>query len=323
MFYSISVIALGFFLDLILGDPLWLPHPVRLIGKLISWLEKPLRAVFPKSKKGAYTAGVVLTLLVVTLSTAAPAGILWLASQINRQLVFLLEVIMCYQVLAMKSLRSESMKVYERLAQNDLDGARKAVSMIVGRDTENLTAQQVAKAAVETVAENTSDGVIAPLLFIVIGGAPLGFCYKAVNTLDSMIGYKNDRYLYFGRFAARLDDVVNFLPARLSAVFMIAASALVGLDFKNAAFIWKRDRFCHKSPNSAQTESACAGALHIQLAGDAFYFGELYEKPTIGDDLRPIELEDIPRANRLMYMTGFLCLAVFLLTKLAVLFVLH
>ena len=201
------------------------------------------------------------------------------------------------------------MKVYEALKKDDLEGARYAVSMIVGRDTQVLDATGVAKAAVETVAENTSDGVIAPLIYLAIGGPILGFMYKAINTMDSMVGYKNDKYMYFGRCAAKLDDVVNYIPARISALLMIAASFLPGkaYDGKGAWRIWRRDRRKHASPNSAQTEAVCAGSLGVQLAGDASYFGKIVKKPTIGDALRPVEYEDIKRANGLLYRTAILC----------------
>ena len=214
-------------------------------------------------------------------------------------------------MLATKCLKTESMKVYKRLSEHDLCGARKAVSMIVGRDTECLDEEGVAKAAIETVAENASDGVIAPMLYLALFGPVGGFFYKAVNTMDSMVGYKNDKYLYFGRCAAKLDDIVNYIPARISAWLMILASACERMNWKNAEKIYKRDRYCHASPNSAQTEAVMAGALEVQLAGDAVYFGKVVKKPTIGDDIRPVEAEDIKRANHLMYLTSFLGLVFF------------
>lgn len=222
---------------------------------------------------------------------------------------------MCYQLLATKALKDESMKVYERLKAGDLPGARKAVSMIVGRDTESLDEAGVTKAAVETVAENASDGIIAPMLFMAVGGPALGYFYKAVNTMDSMVGYKNEKYLYFGRFAAKLDDVVNYIPARLSGCIMAAAAVFVSLDAGEAWRIFKRDRYNHASPNSAQTEAVMAGALRVQLAGDAWYFGKLYKKKTIGDDIRPVEYEDIRKANRLLYATAVLALVLFSAVK--------
>ena len=310
MTFHISALVLGFLLDLAFGDPRWLYHPIRLIGNLIAWAEKPFRAAFPKSEKGELAAGTFFTVFVVAVSTAVPAILLALASRLSLWLVFALEVFWSFQILAAKSLKSESMKVYAALKEGDLPKARKAVSMIVGRDTQKLTEEGVAKAAVETVAENSSDGVIAPLLFLALGGPALGFFYKAVNTLDSMVGYKNDTYLYFGRFSAKLDDVLNFIPSRISGLLLVLASPLAGLSMEGAWKIFRRDRRNHASPNSAQTEAAAAGALGVQLAGDAYYFGKLYKKPTIGDPLRPVEYEDIRRVNWLMYAA--VCLALVL-----------
>ena len=209
----------------------------------------------------------------------------------------------------------ESTNVYRELTKPDLPAARTAVSRIVGRDTQALTAEGVTKAAVETVAENASDGVIAPLFYMLLGGAPLALTYKAINTMDSMVGYKNERYLHFGRAAAKLDDIANFLPSRIAALLWVAAAALTGNDARNAWRIWRRDRRNHASPNSAQTESACAGALNVQLAGPAYYFGEYYKKPTIGDAVRPIEPEDIRRADRMMYAESLLALALGLVIR--------
>ena len=310
MTFHISALVLGLLLDLAFGDPRWLYHPIRLIGNLIAWAEKPFRAAFPKSEKGELAAGTFFAVFVVAVSTAVPALLLALASRLSSWLVFALEVFWSFQILAAKSLKSESMKVYAALKEGDLPKARKAVSMIVGRDTQKLTEEGVAKAAVETVAENSSDGVIAPLLFLALGGPALGFFYKAVNTLDSMVGYKNDTYLYFGRFSAKLDDVLNFIPSRISGLLLVLASPLAGLSMEGAWKIFRRDRRNHASPNSAQTEAAAAGALGVQLAGDAYYFGKLYKKPTIGDPLRPVEYEDIRRVNRLMYAA--VCLALLL-----------
>lgn len=318
---SILAVVLGFVLDLLIGDPHWLYHPIRLVGALISALEKLLRGVFPKNKNGELTAGVFLLALTAGITTGCAWGLLYLAGRIHPWVRFVLETVMCYQLLATKALKDETMKVYTALSQGDLKQARYAVSMVVGRDTEVLDETGVTKAAVETVAENASDGVIAPLLFLAIGGAPLGFFYKAVNTMDSMVGYKNDKYLYFGRAAARFDDVLNYIPARLSGALMSAAASFCGLDAGNAWKIFLRDRRNHSSPNSAHTEAAAAGALHIQLAGNAYYFGKLYEKPTIGDPDRPVEYEDIRRVNRLLYATAVLTLFVFMVVKGVVLWI--
>lgn len=312
---SILAVVLGFLLDLLIGDPHWLYHPIRLVGNLISGLEKLLRGMFPKTEKGELTAGVFLLILTAGITAGAAWGLLILAGRVHPYARFALETIMCYQLLATKSLKDETMKVYDALKEENLEKARYAVSMVVGRDTAALDEIGVTKAAVETVAENTSDGIIAPLLFMVIGGAPFGFFYKAVNTMDSMVGYKNEKYLYFGRAAAKFDDVVNYIPARLSAVLMTAACMFCGMDARHAWKIYKRDRYNHSSPNSAHTEAVTAGALHIQLAGNAYYFGKLYEKPTLGDADRPVEYEDIRRANVLLYGTAILALIVFSLVK--------
>lgn len=306
--YILPAAAAGFLLDLLFGDPVWLYHPVRVIGKLITLFEKILRAVFPKTRAGERAAGVFLAIFVTGISTAAPLFLLRFLYGVNVWAGFALETFWCYQLLAARALKVESMRVYAAVQSGDLDKSRHAVSMIVGRDTASLDFQGVTKAAVETVAENASDGVVAPLLFLMIGGATGGFFYKSINTMDSMVGYKNDTYRYFGTFAARLDDVVNFIPARLAGLLMILGSCLCRMDGKNALKIYRRDRKNHASPNSAHTEAAMAGALDIQLAGDAWYFGKLHKKPTLGDPLRPVEAEDIRRANRLMYATAFLTL---------------
>lgn len=315
MCYHIFAFIAGFVLDLLIGDPHFIPHPVRLIGSLISSLDKRLNcdAGYNSSEKKLnlikYKRGMLLAFTVIFATFAMSVIIIVAAYSINLYAGVIAEAVMTWQILATKCLRVESMRVYDALKTDGVDAGRRAVSMIVGRDTSVLDAAGVTRAAVETIAENTSDGVIAPMLYTAIGGPVLGFVYKAVNTMDSMLGYKNDKYMYFGRFAARLDDVVNFIPARISAYLMIAAAFIGGRQFdgQNAYRIFKRDRFNHASPNSAQTESVCAGALRVQLAGDAVYFGKLVKKKYIGDGLREIEYEDIKRANRLMYITAFLC----------------
>lgn len=312
---TLLAILAGFLLDLLMGDPHWMYHPVRLVGKLISVTETELRKRFSKTERGERLAGVFLAVIVSGITTAVPVLLLWLVSLWSIRAFFVLETILCYQLFALRALKDESMKVYAELKKPDLSGARKAVAMIVGRDTAQLDAAGVTKAAVETVAENTSDGVIAPMIYMMIGGPVLGWFYKSINTMDSMVGYKNDKYLNFGRFAAKLDDVVNYLPARISGILMIAAAAILQLDWRGAARIFQRDRYNHASPNSAQTEAVMAGALKVQLAGDAWYFGKLYKKKTIGDDDRPIEPEDIALANRLLYVTAILALIFFSLIR--------
>lgn len=265
----------------------------------------------PKNKQGERIGGVILVVIVVSVSTAVPFGILYVAYHVQFWLGIMIESFMCYQILAARSLQKESDLVYLALRDKGIEAARKAVSMIVGRDTESLDEEGVTKAAVETVAENTSDGVIAPLCYMILGGAVLGFTYKSINTMDSMVGYKNEKYQYFGTAAAKLDDVVNYIPARISAVLMVVAAFLTGMNGKNAWKIFLRDRYNHKSPNSAQTESVMAGALDIQLAGDAWYFGKFHKKPTIGDPIRTIEIEDIRRSHKLMFGTEVLAMLLF------------
>lgn len=321
MKYHIIAFFLGFLLDLLFGDPYWLPHPIRLIGSLIARVEKCfLEKNKDRNEKKELWQGSYMVIIVLFSTMTVTTLILCLTYYINCYLGIAVETIMTYQILATKCLKFESMKVYLCLKDKTLPEARKAVSMIVGRDTDCLDERGVAKAAIETVAENTSDGVIAPMLYTALGGPILGFLYKAVNTMDSMIGYKNEKYLYFGRTAAKLDDVVNFLPARISAYLMIAASFIGGKCFsgKRAYYIYKRDNRNHASPNSAQTESVCAGALGIQLAGGASYFGKIVKKPYIGDNVRAVEYEDIKRVNLLMYLTAWLSEIICLLALLLV-----
>lgn len=313
-FAAASII--GFLLDCVLGDPVWLPHPVRFIGWWISALEKVFRQCFPNTPAGERWAGTAMTCTVLLLTGSTSAAVLWLGFRINHWLGFVISCMICWQILAAKCLKSEAMKVQRVLDRNDLSGARCQIAMLVGRDTEHLDAPQVTKATIETVAENTSDGVIAPLFWAILGGPVAGLLYKAINTMDSMVGYKNERYLHFGCFAAKLDDWVNYLPARLSALFMIAAAYLLGFDGKAAWRTWCRDRRKHASPNSAQTESVCAGALHIQLAGNASYFGKIHEKPYIGDPIRGVEPQDIKRSCTLMYGTSMIALGVFAVLRI-------
>ncbi len=305
----------GFVLDAIFGDPAWLPHPVVYMGKAISVLEKGLRARLPKTPEGELWGGRILAFCLPVGTLALTSIVCMGAAALHPLLGLAVQMFWCGQALAAKGLVQESMNVYRELTKPDLPAARTAVSRIVGRDTQALTAEGVTKAAVETVAENASDGVIAPLLYMLLGGAPLALTYKAINTMDSMVGYKNTQYLYFGRAAAKLDDVANYLPSRIAALLWVAAAALTGNDARSAWRIWRRDRRNHASPNSAQTESACAGALNVQLAGPAYYFGEYYPKPTIGDAVRPIEPEDIRRADRMMYAESLLALALGLVIR--------
>jgi len=316
----ILAFAAGFLIDILVGDPRWIPHPVSAMGRLIKLLENILTVRKSGEQKKLLRKGKILVASVLLITAITTGGILIGCYILHPFAGVLAETLMTWQALAAKDLKVESMRVYacltETKKQKDKDtlaAARKAVSMIVGRDTENLDEAGVIRAAVETVAENTSDGVIAPMLYLAVGGPILGFLYKAVNTMDSMVGYKNAKYLYFGRAAAKLDDGVNYIPARVSAGLMLLCCIPDGeADQKNALRIYRRDRYKHASPNSAQTEAVCAGALGVRLAGPASYFGKKVKKPFIGDARREIEAKDIVRANRLMMRTAWLCEALYL-----------
>ena len=315
MKWSLLALLIGYVMDLIIGDPHWLMHPVIIMGMESSILEKLFRKIFPKTVFGERTAGLLILVVMSVQAFCIPAVILWICHNISPYFRLLIESIMCWQCLATKSLKDESMKVFYALKKGDVENARYAVSMIVGRDTKSLDDAAITRAAVETVAENTSDGVVAPMLYLAIGGGPLGFLYKAVNTMDSMLGYVEPPYKNIGMFPAKADDAANFIPSRLSALFMLIAGAILKMNVKNGWKIFLRDRFNHKSPNSAQTESVMAGLLGVRLAGDAYYHGVLHKKKYIGDELRKIEYDDIPRACRLLYATSLLSLLVFAFVK--------
>lgn len=302
-------VVLGFLLDCALGDPKWLWHPVCAIGKLISRTEKLLRRLFPKTPRGETAAGLLLWLIVCGLSFAVPFLLLRFLRGVHFWLGFAAETLLCYQIFARRCLADAGAHVQRALAVS-LDEGQKAVAMYVGRDTSALDEAGVIRATVETIAENLNDGVVAPMVFLLLGGAPLGFLYKAVNTLDSMVGYRNERYEYLGKVSAKLDDVCGFVPARLSAVCLIAGAGMLGYDSRNALRVYRRDRNRHKSPNAGQTEAACAGALHVQLGGDAVYFGKTVHKATLGDPGRQITKADIGRACDLMTMASVLALLV-------------
>ena len=317
--YSTAALITGFILDMLFGDPYWFPHIVRRMGSLISRMERILRHILPTTPRKERIGGILLVCMVTLVCTGGSFTVLFLFYYFFPFLGYVIESFLCYQLLAAKSLRIESMKVYRSLQDNDTAGARKNVSMIVGRDTAELDRDGITRAAVETVAENASDGVTAPLFFMMLGGAALGCFYKAVNTMDSMVGYKNSKYLHFGRAAAKTDDVLNFIPSRICALLMILSANLLRFDAKNAFRIWRKDRRKHESPNSAQTESVCAGALRIQLAGPASYSGVVHEKPYIGEDTCHIKDDDIIKANRLMYAAAILSLIVAVLFRAALL----
>jgi adenosylcobinamide-phosphate synthase len=297
----------GFLLDAITGDPRWFPHPIRGMGFLIAKGETLFRRVFPKRER---LGGTLLVAVMVAAAWAVPFWALHFVGRISPWAAFFLALVLTDCCLAARGLAVEATRVYKKTAAGDIDGARRAVSLIVGRDTERLSIREVNKAAIETVAENLCDAVIAPLFYLALGGAALGFVFKAVNTMDSMIGYKNSRYVNFGRTAAKLDDALNFLPARISGLLIVAASAILKYKPAEAWKVFRRDRFNHASPNAGHPEAACAGALGVALGGDTWYEGKLEEKPRIGDDTRPIECEDIKKSIALMYVSSLLCLPI-------------
>ena len=299
----------GYALDLIIGDPYSFPHPVRYIGKLISIVEKQIRKI-TSSDKGLKIAGFFLWFIVV----GATFGITTLVLQLfkfNKVAYFIVNTILIYTTLATKCLKDESVKIYKVLKTGDLEKSRIQLSYIVGRDTTNLNEKEIVRATVETVAENTVDGIIAPLFYGFIGGAPLAMAYKAVNTLDSTVGYKNDKYYYLGFASAKIDDIANYIPARLGVILLSLGSLFVGFNFKDALKIGIRDRKNHKSPNCAFSEGAVAGALGIQLGGTNVYFGKEVYKPTIGDKTREIDIEDIVRTNKIMYSSSIISIIIF------------
>lgn len=304
--YHILALIIGYVLDLIVGDPHSLPHPIRLIGRLISFVEE-------KTYRDKKSAGFILVSIVLFITALSSICIIYFAYKISPVIGTLVEAVLSFYCLATKSLADESREVVNALNSEGVESARKKLSMIVGRDTYNLNESEILKAAVETVAENTSDGVVAPLIYLAVGGPVLGMIYKACNTMDSMVGYKNDRYINYGFFAAKLDDIMNFMPSRICAVLIIISSYILSMksnslfDGKRALYIWKRDRLNHKSPNSAQSEAAYAGAMGLKLAGGAYYFGKYVDKPYIGDEVRVIERSDVARSHMLLYVTSVLC----------------
>lgn len=312
------VLLFGFILDAVLGDPEWIPHPVVLMGQCISFLEEKLRSMFPDTKQGARAAGSILSLVIPLMFGVGAWLVILVCSKINIYVKLTVEVIFCWLILSARTLANEAKGVYKEVSEGNLEGARSRVSRIVGRDTDRLSLTEVIKACIETVSESTSDGIVAPMLFILVGGVPWGFVYKAINTLDSMVGYKNDRYMYFGSASARLDDIANLIPARVTALIMIVSAYICKYDGGKAFEIWRRDRHKHLSPNSGNPEAACAGALNIQLGGDAYYFGKKYLKETLGDPVREPEAVDIERAIKLMYVTSIICLLVSVTIRLVI-----
>ncbi|MDU4934366.1 MAG: adenosylcobinamide-phosphate synthase CbiB [Peptostreptococcaceae bacterium] len=308
---NILSIYIGYITDLIVGDPYSFPHPVRYIGKLIRYVEKKVRKV-AKTDKDLKIGGFVLWFFTV-IPTYLITYLIIKLSSFNPYVFVFVNAFIIYTTLATKCLKDEAVKIYRVLKTGDLEQSRIQLSYIVGRDTEHLSEAEIIRATVETVAENTVDGIIAPMFFAFIGGAPLAMAYKAVNTLDSTVGYKNEKYLHIGFASAKIDDIANYIPARISVLLMSIGSLVLGYNYKNAANIAIRDRKNHKSPNCAFSEGAVAGALGIQLGGTNIYFGQEVYKPTIGDKDREIESDDIVKTNRIMYATSIASMIVFTL----------
>ncbi|WP_145581991.1 adenosylcobinamide-phosphate synthase CbiB [Yersinia vastinensis] len=305
----------AFLLDSWLGDPPHWPHPVRWIGNLITVLQRAIRAVCP-SERALKWGGAVLWIAVVGITWLISWGFLWLMAEINPWLGWLAQVWMIYTLLAGRCLSDAALLVFDALQQGSLAQSREKLSWIVGRDTSQLEKPQITRAVVETVAENSVDGVIAPLFFLMLGGAPLAMAYKAINTLDSMVGYKTPKYRAIGYVSARMDDLANGIPARLSWLLLSAAAWLIRADYRQALRIGWRDRYQHSSPNCAWSEATVAGALGIRLGGPNEYFGERVEKPWIGDERRDVALNDIPRSIHLMKVASLLALLLFALIHL-------
>ena len=296
-------LSIGFILDLIVGDPNNPFHPVRGIGYIAKKFEGLFRNILKKHLK---IAGLIVWALTVIITFGITFEIVNITRNFNSFFGIILEGILIYFCISSKGLVVEGYKVIRFLLKHDINGARKQLSFIVGRDTGSLNKDGIIKAVVETIAENMADGVIAPLFYAGIFGAPLAFAYKAVNTLDSMFGYKNDKYINFGYFPAKLDDVFNYIPARITGLLIVLASAFLGYDYKNSFKIYKRDKYNHTSPNSAHPEAAIAGALGVQLGGANYYFGKLVEKPTIGDKLKEIDIKDVQKTAKVLYLSSFI-----------------
>lgn len=306
---NILSIYIGYIADLIFGDPYSFPHPVIYIGKLIKLAESNIRKVC-KSDKALKIGGFVLWFITVGLTYLITYLIVRLSS-FNLVVFIIVNSFIIYTTLATKCLKDEAVKIYKLLKSKDIEKSRMQVSYIVGRDTSNLDESEIIRATIETVAENTVDGIISPMLYAFIGGAPLAMAYKAINTLDSMVGYKNDKYINLGFASAKIDDIANYIPARISVLLMTIGSLILSYDYKNCFKIAIRDRKNHKSPNCPYSEGAVAGALGIQLGGTNIYFGKSVYKPTIGDKLREVEIDDIARANKIMYASSAISLIVF------------
>ena len=297
-------IWIAYVLDLIFGDPQNVVHPVQVIGKIISAGEKVLLR-----KKYKFLAGAVLNIFTVSITYT----LMYLISKSVKISVFfmIIEIYLMYTIFSINSLAREGNRVYRILKEGDIEKARKDLSYLVSRDTEMMDEKMIIRSTMETISENTVDGIVAPMFYMFLGGMPLAMAYKAINTLDSMVGYKNEKYMDFGKFSAKVDDAANFIPARITGILIVLASMILGYDYKNSLKIFLRDRKNHSSPNSAHSEASVAGALGVQFGGKVSYFGKEIDKPTIGDKTKEFELEDIRKNIRIMYVTSFLSLVMF------------
>ena len=297
-------IWIAYVLDLIFGDPQNVVHPVQVIGKIISAGEKILLR-----KKYKFLAGAVLNIFTVSITYT----LMYLISKSVKISMFFItiEIYLMYTIFSINSLAREGNRVYRILKEGDIEKARKDLSYLVSRDTETMDEKMIIRSTMETISENTVDGIVAPMFYMFLGGMPLAMAYKAINTLDSMVGYKNEKYMDFGKFSAKVDDMANFIPARITGILIVLASMILGYDYKNSLKIFIRDRKNHSSPNSAHSEASVAGALGVQFGGNVSYFGKEINKPTIGDKTKDFELEDIRKNIRIMYVTSFLSLVIF------------
>ena len=303
-------IWIAYVLDLIFGDPQNIIHPVQIIGKMINIGEKSLLGKKYKSdRKYKFFAGMILNITIISLTY----GITYLIPRTSENSIILTvaEIYLMYTVFSINSLAREGNRVYNILKEGNIERARKDLSYLVSRDTETMDEKMIIRSTMETISENTVDGIVAPMLYMFLGGLPLSMTYKAINTFDSMVGYKNEKYMDFGKFSAKLDDVANFIPARITGILIVIASVILGYDYKNSLKIFIRDRKNHSSPNSGHAEAGVAGALGVQFGGKVSYFGKEVDKPVIGDKIKDFELEDIKKNIKIMYVASFLSLAVF------------
>ena len=310
-------IWIAYVLDLIFGDPQNIIHPVQIIGKMIDIGEKSLLGKKYKSdRKYKFFAGMILNITVISLTY----GITYLIRRTSENSIIftVAEIYLMYTVFSINSLAREGNRVYNILKEGNIERARKDLSYLVSRDTETMDEKMIIRSTMETISENTVDGIVAPMLYMFLGGLPLSMTYKAINTFDSMVGYKNEKYMDFGKFSAKLDDVANFIPARITGILIVIASMILGYDYKNSLKIFIRDRKNHSSPNSGHAEAGVAGALGVQFGGRVSYFGKEVDKPVIGDKIKDFELEDIKKNIKIMYVASFLSLAVFSVISLGI-----